>query len=94
MHQSHMHTEHLSSSSISESYCFCQVYYAHHNSQQTGIVQHLNDLADALQLLRRNVQPVIEGERQLGAHILAGNLLNVDEWLQQNLKNITENMWW
>lgn len=53
--------------------------------QQAGVVQHLHDLANAQQLLLRNVQPMVEGERQFGAHIFARYLLNVDERLQQDL---------
>lgn len=48
-------------------------------------MQHLHDLADSLQFLLRNVEPVVEGQRQLGAHIFARYLLNVHERLQEDL---------
>lgn len=60
--------------------------FSHSYSQQTGIVQHLNNFANTLQFLRRNVKPVIEGERQFGSHIFARDLLDVDERLQQYLR--------
>ena len=55
------------------------------NSQETGVVQHLDDLLDLAQLLGRHLHPVVERLRQLRADLLARRLADVVERLQQHL---------
>ena len=57
-----------------------------YHAQQAGVVQHLDDLLDLLQLVLRDGQPVVERPRQLGPYALAGLLQDVHERLQQFLK--------
>lgn len=53
--------------------------------QKTGIVEHLDNLTDGIQFWLRNIQPMVKGERQFGADLFAGHLLDVNKRLQQNL---------
>ena len=48
-------------------------------------MQHLHNLFNLLQLLRRHRQPVVEGLRQLGSNLLPRSLADVVERLQQHL---------
>lgn len=54
--------------------------------QEARIVQHLHDLTDRWELLKWDVEPMIEGESQLWSDLFARYLLDVDERLQQCLK--------
>ena len=39
-------------------------------SQQTGIVQHLDHIVDDVELLGRNVQPVVESQGEFDSYLL------------------------
>ena len=50
--------------------------------QQTSVVEHLNDIVDRMEFILRNVEPVIESERQFDPNLFALNLQEIGERLQ------------
>lgn len=49
-------------------------------------MQHLHNVVDDSQLLGRDVEPVVEGERKFHPYLLALYLKQICKWLQEYLK--------
>ena len=50
--------------------------------QQTGVVEHVDDLGYYVQLVLRHMEPYIEGFNHLSPNVLAGDCTNVSKRFQ------------